>query len=176
MFCHTQESMNPKKIDIVDYIVMVLYVAVGVWIFVMYNVDVPNLELVRMVLIMLTVLGPMSLFFSFYKRFRIVEVWLSWLMIGTLQAIIVIPLRNNPDFAIRELSTADSGLNMLILVLMLPIFRMISRKVTNKEFDVASRFSEPTKAKLSPLDYLLTLLGIVILMTSLFHFIVIDQP
>lgn len=155
--------MNPKKIDLVDYLVMALYSAIGVYIYVIYTSSSPNLAHVNMVLFMLTFAGSYLLFFTYSKRFRIPKVWFIWLAIGTVQAILVIPLRNNIDFTIREISSANSGLNLLLLLAIIPIFRRISRKVTNQEFDVASRFLDSTKGKLTPLDYLLTLVGIVIL-------------
>ena len=111
----------------------------------------------------LTFMGPLILFMMYFKRFRILIVWFIWIFIGVLQALFVLPLRNNLDFDAVNGTYADSGWNLLILVNLIAIFRIINIKLFNQEFVLATRFSDTSERKFTVLDYILSFLGLMIL-------------
>ncbi len=155
--------MNPKRIDIIDYVVMSLYIAIGLFIFMSYKYSLLDQKQINSLLAGLTFIGPLFLFMMYYKRFRILSVWFIWIFIGVLQVLFVLPLRNNLDFNAVNGTYADSGWNLLILVTLIAIFRIISIKLFNQEFVLATRFSDTSERKFTTLDYLLSFLGLIIL-------------
>jgi hypothetical protein len=155
--------MNPKKIDIIDYVVMSIYISIGIFICISYEFALLDQKYINGILSGFTFIGPLLLFNLYYKRFQIIVVWLIWIIIGVLQAIYVLALRKNVDFDAVNGSYADLGWSLLILLIMIAIFRFINIKFFNQEFMLVTRFSDTSERKTTAIDYIFSFLGLMIL-------------
>lgn len=154
--------MNEKKIDIIDYIVALVYVGVGGFIWLVYKYSFLPQDQINGIMA-ITFIGPISLFLMYYKRFRIMSVTLLWLCIGILQLISVYQLKDNPDFKAVNGTYADNYMNLLLMVVLITLFRIISLVTTRQEFVVAAWFSPKDNRKLNVLDYILSFIGFLTL-------------
>ena len=155
--------MNPKRIDKIDYAVITLYVTIGLFIYLSYNNNLIDQKYINSILIALTFAGPLLLFMMYYKRYRILYVWLIWIVLGILQLLILSQLRTNIDFKAVNGTYADSSWNLLIMVLMVGFFRLINIVIFKQEFVVATKFSDQIERKFTPFDYGLFLFGFLVL-------------
>lgn len=155
--------MNPRKIDTVDYVVISVYLCFGLFICLSYQYTFLPQRIINNLLTILTFITPLSLYWLYFKRFRILSVWLVWLTIAILQAIILLPLLNNLDFKAMNGTYADSCLNLLIMLFVISIIRFIYRVFYNQEFVIASKFVHQDERKFTLFDYLVMILGMLII-------------
>lgn len=155
--------MNETKIDKLDYIVAALYLLAGGFIWFAYKYTVFPQENINETLLILTFIGPITLFLMYYKRLRIPIVSLLWCGIGLLQWVFVNNLVDNRDFNAVVGSYAESGPNLLVMVVVFTVIRWLSLLVTKQEFMVAAWFSPRDNRKLNYLDYFFTFACLIVL-------------
>lgn len=155
--------MNETKIDKVDYIVASLYLLIGGFIWFAYKYTVLPQQIINQILLALTFGGPIILFLGYYKRLRIPSVSILWCGIGILQWVLVNNLIDNRGFNAVVGTYADSGLNLLAMVVVFTVIRWLSLLITKQEFMVAAWFSPRDNRKLNYLDYLFTFACLIVL-------------
>ena len=155
--------MNEQKINKIDYAVASLYLFIGGFIWIAYELSLVRQENLNTILLALTFAGPLSLFWLYYKRLRIPQVSIIWFGIGIMQWYILNGLKQNSDFDAAIGSYANYDKTLIGLVFILTSFRIISLVFTKKEFMIATWFSPKDNRKLNILDYVFTFIGFLCL-------------
>jgi hypothetical protein len=162
--------MNEKKIDKVDYIVISLYLLIGVFIWGAYKFSIIPQQNINQLLLALTFVGPFSLFLMYYKRLRIPVVSIIWFCLGFLQWFLVDELKGNSDFDSKIGTYADYDLNLLAMMVIFIVFRLLSLLITKQEFMMAAWFSPRDNRKLNFLDYIFTFTGLILILIVITEF------
>ncbi|MES2590074.1 MAG: hypothetical protein V4622_13930 [Bacteroidota bacterium] len=107
-------------------------------------------------------LVPIILFITYFKRLRVLKVFLIWLAIALLQIVVLFPFKNLVEFKAERGSYLDSIFNLLIMLVMLFVFRTIYFFCFKQELIIITRFIDRER-EVNAVDYIFTMLGLIIL-------------
>lgn len=154
------ELINFKTID---YLVIIIYLLFGGFISISYNYFYLEIDTVKSLVQFFLVLAPILLFTAYYKRLRVLKVFLLWILLSVVQIATLFPLKEMKEFQNLRGSYFDSMYNLLIMLSMLFVFRMIYSYFFKQELIIATKLYDGSERKVNYFDYFFTILGILIL-------------
>ena len=151
---------EPHKYDvipIVTYLICLVTLIFG------YYFSLIGQHYLNLLILGLNIIIPMFLLLNYFKRLRIGTIFISWIVLGIIHAISTYSFKQSQDFHGVNGNYASAYLIIIITLATLFLLRIISAYVFGQEFISAAYFSPTDRRKKKPIDYMLTIAGLILI-------------
>jgi len=122
-----------------DYVVIILYLFIGMFIFLSYYLDFLEQEIINTSILILGFGGTFGLYGLYYKRLRILKVLSVWALISLIQIVIYLNYKQHTDFfSTIGKSYLEYLINLPILIIVFSVLRYLYWLMYKEELIITS--------------------------------------
>ena len=134
-------SITDKKFNFIDVLVLTIYLSIGTGIYVLIANNIFSAQACKKIVSWSGFWGDVILLGFYFRRWRVLSVWLTWMGIALIQLYLVYALRKNPIY--EEVNGFDSDMlcALFITLITFRLFNFLYKKMYKNDFIfLADRF------------------------------------
>lgn len=149
--------------EIIDYLTIILYLLVWTFISICHIYSYFEIDTINYLIQLTLFLVPILLFTGYFRRLRVLKVYLTWLGLSIIQVVILFPFSDEEGFQHATGSYFDLKYNLSVMLIMLFVFRLTYFWFFKQELLIVTKYTNLYEREANYFDYFFTIFGLLVL-------------